>query len=626
MKGGKFPPELLLKIKDAVNIIDVVGEHVVLRKSGSNHSGLCPFHNERSPSFSVSEAKGLYHCYGCKKGGDLFSFVMEIFGISFPEAIQELADRARVALPKELSSDGTDDPEVAKRRAAAREKLQTAQKLNRFVAAFYHGELANTPSVQQYFRERGVTSELVRSFYLGAAPAGWDGLANHLIAKKAPIDLAKELGLIRPSPKRQDGYFDLFRNRAIFPILDLRGKVVGFGGRALGEPLGEKDDGPKYMNSPESFLFHKGKLAFGLFQAQKHIREKDEVVLVEGYFDVLGMHAAGFENVVATCGTSLTADHLKVFERFAKKVTILFDGDRAGITATERAMEIGLENGMVLYGASMPEGLDPDEVLLQADGKQKMIEILASAQPLLDARIDAEIDAAALGPEARAQSLKKIVGWLKRFKDPVGRDIRLEALQSRMNLSRELLFKALGERPPMASTRPTASPRPSRPILRGARTTSQGQAKLAPSEKLLLSALARGGGYLEAFEKAGPDLPPGHLIEELFEYPAARLAAGELLKGGVNLPALQDEGSDSQVRSTITEAQVAPEAPFTDTQFRVALDRALAKTWARFSQRIKVAMADAEAKKDAELQARLMMEYLDVQRKMMVFTSLYDEA
>jgi DNA primase len=677
----KISAELLKKIKDAVNLVDVVGEHVVLRKSGSNHTGLCPFHSERSPSFSVSEQKQLYHCYGCKKGGDLVNFMMEIHSLSFPEAIEELAMRAKVALPKDWDGGGDSaDPETQKRRAAAQEKAHTAFKLNRFAAAFFHGSLPRTPHIAQYFNARGICSpDLQRSFYLGAAPASWDALARHLVAKKAPLDLAVELGLIKPSQKQQKegpAYFDLFRNRAIFPILDTRGRVAGFGGRALPLPAGAPDVGgesPKYLNSSESFIFHKSKIAYGLFQAQKHIREKDEIILVEGYFDVLALHAAGFENAVATCGTALTPDHLAVFRRIASKVTVLFDGDRAGISATERAMEVGLDQGMVLSGAVMPEGLDPDEVLFddltgqpRPEGKERMAAILAAARPLLDSRIEQLGEEARRDPEAKTQAVKQVAQWLGRFRDPVGREIRLEAAVARLGVPRTLLDKALqlapqprggGSPAPVGGGSPAAGsgparaqrpqfqtqPHPPRPAPAGGSGAPRGprpqggkppaQPKLGAREVAMLKGLIHGGPHTPLMDQIRSKLPPRMTISDLFDYPPARAFValladepGEWAAFRDDAQAYLDEGTDPQVRSIVMEALLAAEPPVVESDLRRACEVGLSHAWARFSQQIKAALADAEAKQDEGLRAKLLEEYLDVQRRMKEFSVFYDEA
>jgi DNA primase len=641
LKKAKIPPEILHKVKDSINIIELVGEHVVLRKSGANYVGLCPFHSERTPSFSVSENKQLYHCYGCKRGGDLISFVMELSGLSFSEALEELADRAKIALPQNWKSITVGDAgsETEKRRSELREKQALAFKLNRFAAAFYHSHLQNATRAREYLMERGVPADLIQSFYLGSSSEGWDALASHLVAKKAPLELAVELGLIRPSQRKiggsEPGFYDLFRNRILFPILNLRGKVAGFGGRVL-----HPEDTPKYLNSPESFIFHKGKLAFGLYQAQKHIREKDEIILVEGYFDVLAMHAAGFQNVVATCGTTLTPDHLILFKRFASRMTLLFDGDRAGIAATERAMEVGLEQGIVLFGSVMPKNMDPDEVLfdsvtqkLRPQGKEQMADLLQQSKALLDTKIEESLQLAGQSPEDKAQALKKIGGWLGKLKDPIGREVRIQLIQKKLGLSRQLIHDAMGKTlVPMTSTEPYLKPKP----LKRSATAHPPFKPMPQIDRVLLAGVVLGGEYLKAFEQTSQSLPPGMTPSSLLEYlPAGEFVTlllaqhegvGEQKEKVTTAPArLLEAISDVQVRATFTEALLSTDTPSKLKEFKAALFRSLVRNWARFSQRIKLAISDAEVKKDVELQARLMKEYLDVQRKMKEFNNFYDE-
>ena len=384
MQKKRISPEVLAKVKEAVELIEVIGEHVVLRKAGREYVGLCPFHNERSGSFYVNADKQVYHCHGCQAAGDVVRFVQEIHGVSFIEAVQELADRARIKLPSELLREVEGmNPEEAKVREARLEKISLASRLNRFVAEFYFQKLKQTPLAMSYLTRRGLTADWIRHFYVGYATKEWDSLSRFLTEKKAPMALAEELGLIRKSTRQdprpgESGYFDLFRNRVMFPILDTRGRVVGFGGRTLpGGDDAADPKSPKYLNSSDSLLFKKSRIAYGLFQAQKHIREKDEVVFVEGYFDVTALHSAGFAHAVATCGTALTPEHVDLVKRFGKKFILLFDADKAGEAATLRAMELGLELGMVFHGAKMPSGLDPDEVLfdpstgsLRTNGKE----------------------------------------------------------------------------------------------------------------------------------------------------------------------------------------------------------------------------------------------------------------
>jgi DNA primase len=661
-RGPRVPPEFLSKLKESVNLIDVVSEVVVLRKSGANHSGLCPFHAERSPSFSVSEQKQLYHCYGCKAGGDLVEFVRQIHGLSFTEAIEDLAERARLPLPKEWDGvDPDEDPEAARRRAAHREKLATAYKLNRFVQVFYTNVLhhpAQGAEAARYFDHRGVRGDLAKSFYVGAAPAGWDALARHLTEKKAPLPLAVELGLIRPSTKGAasgasggPGHFDLFRSRALFPIVDQRGKVVGFGGRTLPGTVQTSDrEAPKYLNSSASFVFQKEKVAFGLYQAAKHIREKDEVILVEGYFDVAALHAAGFTNAVATCGTALTPSHLQLFKRLASKVIVLFDADKGGISGTQHAMEVGLEQGWVLQTAALPRGKDPDELLIdpstgapRPEGIEEMKAVLAGAKPILDLRIEEAIADSRKGPEAQAQALKRIGGWLSRFTDAVGREVRVEAVARELQVPSPLVREAAGLKPgpgmhPSAPgrapgpVRNTPSPAPipgNRPARRGGGAGSS----LGGRDRILLTALAWGQEFASLFAEARAALPPELTAAELFDYPPARewvarlvLEPGYFERFRASPGEVLSPEMDSQLRVVLTEACMAKTAPLESSEVRHALGRAVLRSLERFSQSIQAAIAEAEAKKDAGLEAKCKQEYLDVQRRIKEFSSFYDEA
>ncbi len=627
--------ELVRKVKETVNIVEVIGENVVLRKTGASYVGLCPFHSERTPSFSVNETKQLYHCYGCKRGGDLVTFVMEISALGFTDAIEELVERARIPLPANWVKQDADGP-GSEQKQKQNEKVALAHRLNRFAAIYFRQSLKNDPQASRYLAMRGVGPEFQEGFYLGAVSGAWDGLSQHLIQKKAPVDLATELGLVRASSK---GNFDLFRNRIIFPILNIRGKVAGFGGRILSE-----QDHPKYLNSPDSVVFHKGKLAFGLFQAQKYIREQDELILVEGYFDVLTLYAAGFRNVVATCGTALTPEHLQAFKRLASRVVVLFDGDSAGTAATFRAMEIGLDQGWVLQGAQLPLGLDPDEILLdlstgqaRAGGQERLKELIQASRPILDTQIEEAIRVGQKDPEAQTQALKKIGKWLGRLNDPLGRDLRMERVQKELQISRSLLLGALGgssvsgARPSGGVLVPGQKTLMVSPRENSTRTSIAAQgAQLGALDRVLIAGLAQGGEFLRIFQEARDQLPPGHDLGSLLEYSPAcewvSLHQSDLeVDGRVGVRSIDWSEADDQIRSVITGVMVLEEHLVQLEQFKEAVFKSIAKKWARFSQLIRRQIVQAEAKNDAALQAKLMKDYLDVQRKMKEFNSFYDE-
>lgn len=641
---ARIPPDLLKRVKEANNLLQIVGEHVVLRKSGANYVGLCPFHSERSPSFSVSEQKQLYHCYGCKKGGDIVTFLIDLHGLSFSEAVEELSERGKVSLG-EWQGAGAADPEAE----ARRKRASLAFKLNKFAAAYFRQALGSpegTPLLR-YLRNRRIEAPLENEFYLGGALPGWDGLTRRLISGKAPMDLATELGLIRPSSAEHSraaggpGFFDLFRNRVLFPVLDLRGRIVAFGGRLI--ESGE----PKYLNSPESFIFQKSRQLFGLFQAQKHIRDLDQAVVVEGYFDALALVAAGIPNVVATCGTALTEAHFRLLRRFTEKVIVLFDGDRAGVQATERAMETGLDQGLVVYGAALPGGMDPDEFAQAEGGVERLRGLLAAARPVLDTRMEQVIEesvrqAAQIGTaEAQTQALKQAGAWLARFQDPVGRELRIETLSQRLGVSRDLVMRAMGG----TSTLNAPSQRPNPPqsprLARQAPTQQRAARKpVTASEKILLQSLVNleRGEFAAVWEAARARMPVGVALSDLFEHPSAKsftdsrpgsddrnrpLSEVFRMSGG-EAAALNWSETDAQVRSIIAEAGVGKDLEFGKAELEHVLEHALGRVWARFSQQLRAALTEAEARNDSDSHARLLQEYLDVQRKMKEFKYFYD--
>jgi DNA primase len=613
---ARISPELLKKLKESVNLIQVIGEHVVLRKSGANYSGLCPFHSERSPSFSVSEQKQLYHCYGCKASGDIITFMQEQGGMSFNEALEELAERGGIKLPElgEKRSDPT---------------TPIAYRLNLFAATYYRKQL--TPEITEYIRKRGVGPETEKAFYVGFAPDGWEGLAKHLVQAKAPLDVGERLGLIRRSQKGGGSvpYFDSFRNRVMFPILDLRGKVAGFGGRTIGDTKDKET--PKFLNSPESFLYQKSRLVYGLFQARKHIRELDEVVVTEGYFDVLALHEAGFCQAVAMCGTAMTADHLGLLTRLASKITLLYDGDRAGRDALDRSMEIGLDQGVILRAAFLPEGMDPDELVLQGpEGKARLQQILSDARPLLDLRIEEAVLEAQKGAEERVAAIKRVMAWLVRLQDPVGREVRVQAFREKLKLDADFVKKLMG---PQITPKPSITPISTPPSPPSPTALDRAPARMNKSDQLMLQGVLRYRKYPTLWEWLDRNLPGTMARPEIFEHPLVKRFATEVvlepwLKGGDpawTLETLPPE-TPEPLRLAFIAALMDPDSGPEERLLQRSIFKSLSRLWAQFSQQIKAAMNDAESRNDSENLHRLLQEFLDVQRKMKEFGRLYDES
>ncbi len=363
----RYPPEFVDRVQEANNVVDIISQYTQLKQSGNGYMGRCPFpdHAEKTASFSVSEVKQVYHCFGCKKSGNIFSFLKDYNGMNFPEAVEYLADRASVPMP-EIEKDQSDHY------AIAQDKKKQMLKVNRVANEFYREILkrssANHP-IREYILKRKLKAETIEEFQIGFAPSEWDLLTHHLEKQKVSTILAEDARLIK-SRKEGQGHFDLFRDRLMFPILSPAGEVLAFGGRIHDQ--GE----PKYLNSPETLVFNKGKVLYGLAQTAKYIRSEDSVVIVEGYMDLVSLFQAGIKNVAATMGTALTAEHAKLIKRITTNVVVLFDSDEAGQRAAERSLPLLLATGLYPRGLILSEAKDPDEFVTRfgLDALQKKIQ------------------------------------------------------------------------------------------------------------------------------------------------------------------------------------------------------------------------------------------------------------
>lgn len=397
--AGRIPEDVLDTIRERCSIVEVVSAHVALKKSGRGYSGLCPFHAEKTPSFTVNDERGLYHCFGCGEGGTVFTFLMKMEGLDFRAAAEQLAQRAGVALPE----DG-ERPERDNRRRLM-QLNEAAQR--RYVEALRSGPGAEARS---YLQQRGLDDATVERYGIGFCPANGSDFLRTVSARPQALEAALEIGLVG---RRDDGrLFDRQWGRVTFPIRDGSGRVVGFGGRALGERQ------PKYLNSPESSLFHKGSLLYGLYEARTALRDSDRVVLVEGYMDVVSLAQHGIGNVVANLGTALTESQLRLARRFASRVIVFFDGDRAGQAAALRTFDLCVDSGLWAFGAFLPDGEDPD-TFVRRHGVERTRALLDSAVSLEDfflERIDPGPRAALPEREAAAKRVGEV---LKKISDPV---------------------------------------------------------------------------------------------------------------------------------------------------------------------------------------------------------------
>jgi len=431
--AGLIPEDKVAEVKQAADIVQVISETVALKKAGRNYQGLCPFHVEKTPSFSVNSEKQIYHCFGCGVGGNVISFIMRQQNISFPEAIQLLAGRYGISLPEKESN------EVARRKKNEREQLLAVTQLAQtFFRSQYEALSADAPA-KKYIADRGFTDEVVSAFEIGYVPDEWDALASFLLKHQVNIKLAQKAGLLSISQKG-DRVYDRFRNRILFPVFDEQGKPIAFGGRVVSEK-----DAPKYLNSPETPIFYKGKTLFGLHLAKVAVREKNEVFIVEGNFDLLAMYQHGFINTVATMGTALTETHVDILRRILGEngtAIIVFDSDKAGIAAAHRSIEI-FERGLVqLRIVVLPENSDPDSFLFR-EGSIAFKEVVQTAQNPVHFLITQAISQHGRSLEAKARIVSDLLPVLSRLQDVILRGLCVKMLSEELAIDELVILERI---------------------------------------------------------------------------------------------------------------------------------------------------------------------------------------
>jgi len=463
------------QVKAATDIVKVVGDYVKLRKAGVNFVGLCPFHQEKTPSFAVHPTKQIFHCFGCGVGGDVFKFVMLMENLPFPEALRRVAEKVGVRL-LEREFEATAD-------ANARERA-ALYKIHEAAAQFFASQLGATVegrAARAYLADRGLTDEVVGRFRLGYAPSDGQALTRWLQAAGFEIPALEKSGLVlRDAEGRR--HFDRFRRRVIFPIASESGKVVAFGGRALGE------DQPKYLNSPETPIYTKSRVLYHLDRAGAAIRRLDYAILVEGYMDCIAVASAGVENVVASCGTSLTESQIRLLSRYSRRVVVNYDPDSAGVAATERSLNLLLEEGFEAKVLALPGGLDPDS-FIRRQGVAAYKELLAAAPTYLDyltERAAAEHDLSR--PEGKIAAANAVMSYLVRVPNPMLRAELASRLAERLRLDDRLLREELRR-----------AARESRSVIKPPPAPAGTQA--TPAERQLLRA------FLESEELADEFLP-----------------------------------------------------------------------------------------------------------------------
>ena len=418
----RIPDEIIQKIKNENDVVDIVSEVVRLKRSGRNYMGLCPFHKEKSPSFSVSSDKQIYKCFGCGEAGNVFTFLMKYRNMDFIEAVKYLADRANITI--EYNDDKT---------RAYEEQKKRLYKLNVEAARFFYSNLVKNKKAQKYFTARGISVSTMKRFGLGFAPDSWHSLLDGLKRKGyTELDMLN-LGLIIKSEK--GNMYDRFRNRIMFPVFDYSGRVIGFGGRVL------DDSKPKYLNSPESLIFQKGINLYGLNFALKN-KSNRTFIIVEGYMDCISLHQYGITNVVASLGTALTERQAKLLRRYADKIIMAYDADGAGQAATIRGMEILRKEGLDVRIMSMPSGKDPDE-FIRANGKEAFLRIADKAMSLIDYKIKKAAEGVNFNDSQEViKYIKKATEVLAEL-NPVEKDVYIKRMSQETGVKEQAIYDLL---------------------------------------------------------------------------------------------------------------------------------------------------------------------------------------
>jgi DNA primase len=516
-----IPDEKVREVRERAPILEVISDYMSLRKSGANYQGLCPFHGEKSPSFNVNPARGIFHCFGCGAGGNVVTFVMRMEGMNFPTAVKFLAKRVGVDIPERpLTRD-------EKRKVDEQDQLYS---INELAAQFYRRVLESDESGaagRSYLQRREVDDQTAATYRMGFAPEGWDNLAKHLSRKGVALEDAEKLGLLRKREGR-DGYYDTFRNRLLFTISDLHGRAIGFGGRVMDDSL------PKYINSPESPIYRKSEVLFGLDLAKKGMREQGSAIIVEGYFDHLALYRAGHTNVLATCGTALTPGHLKVLRRYAEKVYMLFDGDEAGRKATLRSMELFLEEGFPARVVEVPSGDDPD-TFIRREGAAAFAPLLEASQPIFQFFYRGLMRTTdTRGVEGKVAFVNEVAPRLLKISDSLERELYEKEICRAVGIELGMLRKKVG-------SAPVARPQP-RPATR----------ESAGTEEVLLTLMVKFPEVVLRVREHGADtlFSPGHLG-------VARAILEQSEQGGVDLPAVLEQLESPEERARLSSLFVA---------------------------------------------------------------------
>ncbi|HDM09505.1 MAG: DNA primase [Deltaproteobacteria bacterium] len=418
------------EIKRSADIVDLVGNFVQLRKAGKNYVGLCPFHSEKEPSFTVNRERQMFHCFGCKKGGDIFDFWMAYHHCTFPEALKDLAERYHVPLPQR--------PLTAQEKRK-RERIGAIFSANEAALRYFHETLLRdsvSHHAREYLKSRGIGPEITKEFLLGFAPDRWEGLVEYLERENIELGIAESAGLIILKNKRR--YYDRFRKRIIFPIFDLKGRPIGFGGRVL------EGSHPKYLNTPETPVFQKGKVLYGLQASYTHMRSTRRALIVEGYMDFLAMWSFGIRNSAATLGTALTASQVRRLKGYVDEIIVIFDSDEAGRKAALRGLPIFVNEGIQARAVLLPEGHDPD-TFLRAEGTERFLDLVSAAPVLLEFYLEQSLSGKGQSIEQKVGVVRELLPSICELKDPMLRAAFVQKVAEDTGIRENVVWSELGK-------------------------------------------------------------------------------------------------------------------------------------------------------------------------------------
>lgn len=579
--NGYIPQEIVEELKHRTNIVDLISEFVTLKKAGRYYVGLCPFHKEKTPSFTVNPEKQIYRCYGCGEGGNVYSFLMKVNNCTFPEAVRHLASRAGVEIPLQR---------MAARDKGKRTERENLLTLHRMAADYYRKSFSSEKGrpAREYLAARGVGDSLIETFQIGYAPGGWGNLRSYFAAAKISQRLAESAGLL--VVKNESACYDRFRNRLMLPIENVNGDIIAFGGRALG------DEEPKYLNSPESPLYIKGDNLYGLYRTKGDIQHSDSCIIVEGYFDLLSLWNAGIKNVIATLGTALTPRQVELIRRFTRKVVLLFDGDAGGRTAIERSLPLFLEAEVRARIVQLPEGHDPDDYV-RTYGRDAMDGLIARAPSMVDYYIDTVMgDNRSM--EEKAELAGRAVSFISSISDVIQRNLFIKRVAEKLGLDEALIKDQVKKAPTKRS-----APEPNVPS-----DTARVTEKLDPIELY--------GVYLMVEYSHKIPLAQNEQVLEYFTDLRLKAAARQVCaaydnRQGVTISTIADSMDDMLVRDALLKLAMEDASEDEEIIDRVFYDTILKIKAQWYKERHRMLMRQmvaAREKGDTDLCSRLLLE------------------